>query len=1259
MAKYIVQHRRGTAAQWADKDTIIPKEGEIVIEIDEENSLHKLKIGDGVHTYAELAYLTAGDDIVTQVLAQALPRVTTVTLDVDKWEKVTYESDPKLGYYSQLITVDGITEYSKLDLRPSADMLAEFADLNIAFVTENRRGVMFAYSIGDVPVKSYEMQATITETDMSADHDAIIGMTVGTPTVALPLVGVKGVDNAFVQTTEETEVNNLAVSQSSIALGEGSIAGSLGYYFDYIYGYTEDGVKKGKVKLCKTQPDTISISLQTNGQVFDNDSNKSFEVPGYDVGNKINIDCGNHYKAFGEIVSIENNVITFIGDVEKFSNDMVAKVESGVAVGGGSGDTGNVFAMKEPGYDDYTFSVVEHPDVGVVEVAKNAVAIGVSAKASAVGAYSEGRDTQTIGNYGHTEGRDTVAGYCAHAQNRNTRALGNNSSASGSDTEATGAAANSRGRMTEAKGDYSDAQGKKTVAEGESAFSGGVETYAKGDGSVSFGRKTEALADYSVALNIGTVANGTGATALGWGDLEKGTRTIANGRGALATGIETKADAEGAMTAGIGTIAKEKGQAVVGSYNADDEDAIVIFGNGADDNNRSNAGAVTKRGFKLSETQFGTEDMQEGDFLPCGVFYFVYDKNIKFTLDTVSYKVADDVTWGEWVETTGAAVGFGVTADGVVTFATSDTNGVKCVENSKGNVVWAEDYIQINDVYTSGHINPEAYGQETFYADASTYMGKVEDFSFSKIGSYGFDEKYIKKISSDDVTKEIASRAIAGAAIYNTDSSYYYNVTEGDDSTFEKTSKLRYFFAHNYESLYIGIEDNASTTWIEEDGSEGFVSRNNYNIRIGLDKEDYSKCLVALIGANKGAGTTDTDVFTLKAYDSRKTANYGVDDHNVITNMAIMKRTFDEYGKIVGGTSSNIVSPSPYIAYIKYEINKAALINMWNTAFGTALTELPSEICILVSCVAYYKDGKTVVSNPCYGSVLSKTQMDVLMPTTITSGSTKQCPVLPHIIKIDNSVVETEDSDKVTFTIDAGLGVKTVIVDKGITWENLKYICEDTNDVNNIFHGDVYVIDSYVCSQMDDRRIVDSNGNYIMASDIIVSGDYSLEANNTVTITIDEKEYTVDSGTKWSEFPRFSYVPGLAESLYKVKENYIYNWEYYNANQEYLYVKDANGNPILADSVIESGAYSCTTVTFRVYGSGTYYDEYYNFDQTYTVEVGTTWREWVDKNASEFDYMNDYVSYSIIELPVTDSGSKIAPDTVIVAGSYRITRVYK
>ena len=149
--KYIVQHRRGTTAQWSEKDTIIPMEGEIVIEIDEENSLHKLKIGDGIHTYAELAYLQAGDEIISQVIHKALPRVITVTLDIEKWTEVTCETDPNLGYYGQVIDLDGITEHSRLDLQPNADMIAEFKQLGLVFVTENKGGSITVYSVGAMP----------------------------------------------------------------------------------------------------------------------------------------------------------------------------------------------------------------------------------------------------------------------------------------------------------------------------------------------------------------------------------------------------------------------------------------------------------------------------------------------------------------------------------------------------------------------------------------------------------------------------------------------------------------------------------------------------------------------------------------------------------------------------------------------------------------------------------------------------------------------------------------------------------------------------------------------------------------------------------------------------------------------------------------------------------------------------------------------------------------------------------------------------
>jgi hypothetical protein len=182
MAKYIVQHRRGTTAQWMSHDTLIPFEGEIVIEIDEENFLHKLKIGDGIHAYSELAYLAVGDEVVTQVLAKAQPRVVTITLDVDKWSEIVCKTDESLCYYGQTVTIDDVTAHSRLDLQPDANMLAEFQTLDLVFVTENKGGSITVYSVGDMPLKSYTMQATIVETNLKVESEAIVGIPIGSPT---------------------------------------------------------------------------------------------------------------------------------------------------------------------------------------------------------------------------------------------------------------------------------------------------------------------------------------------------------------------------------------------------------------------------------------------------------------------------------------------------------------------------------------------------------------------------------------------------------------------------------------------------------------------------------------------------------------------------------------------------------------------------------------------------------------------------------------------------------------------------------------------------------------------------------------------------------------------------------------------------------------------------------------------------------------------------------------------------------------------
>jgi len=179
MYKYIVQHRRGTVSQWAEQSTLIPLEGELVIEIDETNGLHKLKIGDGIHTYAELAYLMAGDEIVSQVITQVKPRVVTVTLYKDNW---ALDDD---GLLYQTIKPDGITQYSRLDLQPSIAQLAKFKELGIVFITKNIKATddIEVYLIGNPlsELEDYTMQATIIETDTEKhDHeDSIIGSPVG------------------------------------------------------------------------------------------------------------------------------------------------------------------------------------------------------------------------------------------------------------------------------------------------------------------------------------------------------------------------------------------------------------------------------------------------------------------------------------------------------------------------------------------------------------------------------------------------------------------------------------------------------------------------------------------------------------------------------------------------------------------------------------------------------------------------------------------------------------------------------------------------------------------------------------------------------------------------------------------------------------------------------------------------------------------------------------------------------------------------
>jgi hypothetical protein len=94
------------------------------------------------------------EDLIVVVKSPA--RIADVTILASGW---VGEESP----YSQVVTIDGVTANSQVDLTPSVEQLAIFYNKDLAFVTENENGVVTVYAIGQKPTNDYVIQATITE----------------------------------------------------------------------------------------------------------------------------------------------------------------------------------------------------------------------------------------------------------------------------------------------------------------------------------------------------------------------------------------------------------------------------------------------------------------------------------------------------------------------------------------------------------------------------------------------------------------------------------------------------------------------------------------------------------------------------------------------------------------------------------------------------------------------------------------------------------------------------------------------------------------------------------------------------------------------------------------------------------------------------------------------------------------------------------------------------------------------------------------
>jgi hypothetical protein len=88
--------------------------------------------------------------------AGAAAKLTTVTLLADAW---VGEASP----YAQVVDIDCITEYSRVDLNPTVEQLAELAEAEITLITENNNKVVTVYASNGRPTKDYVIQFTIIE----------------------------------------------------------------------------------------------------------------------------------------------------------------------------------------------------------------------------------------------------------------------------------------------------------------------------------------------------------------------------------------------------------------------------------------------------------------------------------------------------------------------------------------------------------------------------------------------------------------------------------------------------------------------------------------------------------------------------------------------------------------------------------------------------------------------------------------------------------------------------------------------------------------------------------------------------------------------------------------------------------------------------------------------------------------------------------------------------------------------------------------
>ena len=144
---------------WAEAKFLSKNNIDSELNATSENPIQNKVVNNEILLLKNLVDGFATEEYVNNALATitiTVSKLTTVTLLAANWSG---EANP----WSQVVTIDGVTPNSKIDLRATALQIVELQDNDIAFIAENDDGVITVYALGSKPETDYVLQAEITE----------------------------------------------------------------------------------------------------------------------------------------------------------------------------------------------------------------------------------------------------------------------------------------------------------------------------------------------------------------------------------------------------------------------------------------------------------------------------------------------------------------------------------------------------------------------------------------------------------------------------------------------------------------------------------------------------------------------------------------------------------------------------------------------------------------------------------------------------------------------------------------------------------------------------------------------------------------------------------------------------------------------------------------------------------------------------------------------------------------------------------------